>query len=443
MACATDATFEPVTSAPPGRSGRWAVLVVVAATLAALWPVCRNGFVQLDDHLVLARSPLFNPPTTASLRAWWGGPTYERYYTPLSHTLWGAVALVARGPPDPDTGFTLRPGLFHALNLLLHVGSAVVVLKLLRRLVGRPWPAAAGAVLFAVHPLQVEAVAWVAAMNVVLCGFLSLVAIWKYVEWAAGDGAGGRPWGRYALATLAFALALLAKPSAVMVPAVAAVLDAVALRRPWRRVALGLTPWFALSAGWAVFTQRVQPHRFAPADPLWWRPLVAADGLAFYLYKLLFPAWLGVYYGRTPRYVLEKHDWAYYTWLVVVGVGLALHRLRPGRVVAAGALAFVLPLVPVLGLVPFDYQQFSTVADRYVYVSMLGPALSAAWLLARPWCGAPTRRRAVAAGAAAVLAALGAWSFVQTFHWHDTAALMDQAYRVHPAARPPERPARD
>src|SRR3954469_3675352 len=209
MTSSTAAPIDPPPPVPPGRADRLAVLVVVAATLAALWPVCRNVFVHLDDYQVLAGSRLFNPPTAASLRAWWSGPTYENYYTPLSHTLWGAVALVARGPPDPATGFTLRPGPFHALNLALHVGWAVVVLQILRRVVGRPWPAAAGAVLFAVHPLQVEAVAWVAAMNVVLCGFLSLVAVWQYLRWAEASAAGSRRrWGHYALATLAFALAL-------------------------------------------------------------------------------------------------------------------------------------------------------------------------------------------------------------------------------------------
>jgi hypothetical protein len=199
---------------------------------------------------------------------------------------------------------------------------------------------------------------------------------------------------------------------------------------------VGLLPWFALSVGWAAVTRLVQPHRFAPDYPLWWRPLVAADALAFYLYKLACPVWLAVYYGRTPRYILERHDWGYYTWLVTVGVGSVLYRLRPGRVVTAGALAFVLPLVPVLGFVPFDGLFLSTVADRYVYVSMLGPALCAAWLLDRPWCRDAARRPTVVAGTVVVLAALAAWTHLQTFHWRSTTALMDQAYHVHPEARP-------
>lgn len=411
------------------------MLLVVFATLLTFWPVCRNGFVELDDHHALALEPLFNPPTWHSLRTWWSRPTYERYHAPLTHTLWGAVALVARGARDPVTGYTLRPGPFHALSLALHVVSAIAVFEILELLVARPWPAAAGALLFALHPVQVESVAWIATTNTVLSGAMSLLALWLYLRAQSPGDSPAHAAGRricYVSATLLFLLALFSKPIAVVVPALAATLDLLVLRRPPRRVAISLAAWFLLAFLWLLHTHHVgRPAPVMVAQPWWFAPLVAADAIAFYLYKLVCPIWLSIYYGRSPEYI-ERHDWAYYTWLVPIGLALALHRLRPPRIIWAGVLLFLIALLPVLGFIPFDFQAYSTVADRYLYLPMLGPALCAAWLLARPWASAPARSTKITLAVSAVLLLLGAWSAVQITHWRDTDALFRQAYRVHP-----------
>src|SRR5207302_3590518 len=122
-----------------------------------------------------------------------------------------------------------------------------------------------------------------------------------------------------------FILALLSKPTAMVVPLIAGVLDAIVCGRPLRRVVSWLWPWLLLSAACAAVTKALQPGtEIAVTVALWQRPFVAADALAFYLYKLLDPVWLGMDYGRRPVVVLEQHHWAYVTWLAPAAAALAL-----------------------------------------------------------------------------------------------------------------------
>jgi tetratricopeptide (TPR) repeat protein len=169
--------------------------------------------------------------------------------------------------------------------------------------------------------------------------------------------------------------------------------------------------------------QPIVQVEFIPS--LWARLLIAADALAFYLYKLILPIGLSVDYGRTPAVVLER-GWAYYTWLVPVGLAALLWAWRNrARYFITAAAVFVAGLLPVLGLIPFGFQQISTVADRYVYLSMLGPALALAWALSK-WTSKVTM-----AVVCIVLAALASLSAVQARHWHDDATLSQHALELN------------
>jgi len=149
--------------------------------------------------------------------------------------------------------------------------------------------------------------------------------------------------------------------------------------------------------------------------------------VSFYLYKLIAPIWLGLDYGRTPEVMLAQPWLLCFTALVPVGLAVWLWHKRarvPWLVAAAGV--FVAGLLPNLGLVPFAYQAFSTVADRYVYLAMLGPALALAWGLVQ------ARQRWLVIGCAVVLGILGIRSAWQTSYWHDTGSLFEHELTVHP-----------
>ncbi len=148
--------------------------------------------------------------------------------------------------------------------------------------------------------------------------------------------------------------------------------------------------------------------------------------MTFYLYKLGLPLWLGPDYGRSPAVLLSQ----WWVWLTGLGPwGLAVwlwyQRTRmPWLVATAGVL--VAGLLPVLGLVPFAFQAYSTVADRYMYIAMLGPALALAWGLTR------VNRRWVAVSCVVILGVLGLRCAWQAHYWRDSVALFEHALTVNP-----------
>src|SRR5262249_45669831 len=157
---------------------------------------------------------------------------------------------------------------------------------------------------------------------------------------------------------------------------------------------------------------RVQPATKLTSGVSWFvRPLVAADAVAFYLYKLLVPMSYTVDYGRTPRFVVESRAvcWTWIAMFLLAVLAWRAWRVRP--VLAAGIVCFVAALVPVLGLIQFDFQEYSTVGDHYVYTAMLGAALVMADLLPR------LRWTTATVVAAVVLVPLAARSIAQTRHW--------------------------
>jgi len=413
----------------------WLVLVCLAAA-AALWPVCLCGFTSWDDYDTVARNPHLNPPTWAGLAGHWRHPSMD-IYVPLTYTAWAVVAWVS-GALHPDG--RLDPHLFHAVNLLAHLGSAAVVFALIDRLLRNRPAAAVGALVFALHPLQVEAVAWVSGLKDVLCGFLSLVAVWQYVAWAEASGH-RRARSHFIAAAVALVLAMLAKPSALAVPLAAGVLDWCVIGRPLRRVAAATALLLLLIIPLAVVAKVAQPaaDRVEPIRAAL-RPLVAADALAFYLFKLAWPLRLGIDYGRTPASVVSSGR-VYWTWVAPAAVAAAvayLGRRRPhareAAVAAAAAVFFAAALLPVLGLVPFDFQAYSTVADHYVYFAVAGFAMVAAAAFVR----ASRRLGGVTAAVlcAAVLLFWGLLTCVQTWTWRDSRTLFEHALEVNPRSWP-------
>lgn len=422
---------------------RWPVVLLVCAVILTFVPVCAHEFSGWDDPLNVTANPHLQGQTLAGLWAFWHH-AYASLYIPLTYTVWWALAKVARVDTPDVADVTLNPYVFHTANLLLHVGSAWVAYRLLRLLTGRRWAACAGAMLFALHPLQVEPVAWVTGLKDVLCGFLSLVALWQYVLFARPDPLelendsqpdAGRPASKrdrrlhYLVATVAFAAALLAKPAAVTVPLMAAGIDLWLLRRPWRRVILSLVPWVVLSAGCTVLSIRVQATSTVYAGSLPMRPLIAGHTLAFYVWKLLFPVGLATIYPQSVPHLLASRS-IWFAWLVPLALAaLAWAYRRRAPWVGVAVVIFVAAVLPVLGLVPFAYEERSTVADRYMYLGLLGPALAAAFVLARVG-----RRRAVAVACGGVLATLAALSFRQTGYWHDTQAIFHRVLAVYPSS---------
>ncbi len=350
-----------------------------------------------------------------------------------------AEAWLGQLTPSESGKLLFSPAVFHAGSLLLHLACVVLVYRLLLMMTEYSAlstqysvpsvanrPACLGALLFALHPLQVESVAWVSEQRGLLSALFSLLCLMAWLKFGAGvPGAATKGIGYYFLASAACLMALLAKPSAVSLPLMAIVLDVFLLRRAWRVSVLALLPWAAMVAMIVFITRQEQSHlHLTFVAPLWARPLVAGDALQFYLNKLVWPRSLGILYQRSPEHAMAQ-VWFYWTWLVpAVVVALIAWSRHRAAFVAVGW--FVAVLLPVLGLIPFAHQAYSTVADRYMYLAMAAPAYGlACWVAA----GASRWKLAVCG---AILLLCGVLSFQQAGHWRDSVTLYMQALRVNP-----------
>jgi len=405
----------------------WSVAILTLAIVAIYAQTLGHRFTMWDDPINVAENPHLNPATWESVAHFWREP-YANLYVPLTYTFWSAEAMLAETPATDVIPRHLTPWIFHAGNLLLHILSVLGVWSILRLVVRTELPALFGALLYAVHPLLVESVAWVTETKGLLAGAIGWFAVWQHLlAIEQQHRAGSRALVRHAVAAVAFGLALLAKPSAVSLPAMAIVLDVVILQITLRRSLVVLSPWFVLAAASVVTTWWQQSgeslHFIVP--PLWQRPLIAGDSLAFYLWKTVWPFGLGIDHGRSPDAIFDSGE-AYAAWLVPVVLAVAIYWTRERRAWWGAFAIFLVGILPVSGLIPFSFQDISTVADRYVYLAMFGPALAAAWFLT-------SHRQAAWYGAFALLtlgwAITSAW---QTARWRDDGSLFEHAIDVNP-----------
>lgn len=395
-------------------------LLMVLVVVAVFFPVCSFDFLLFDDRLHVLENPFVRDFSLDSLLRFWRLP-YEGLYIPLTYTVWGMLGKIA------GAGATFDPAPFHIANLLLHAATATVLFSLLRLLVEDDWAAAGGALLFALHPLVVESVAWISEFKGLLSGFFSVLALRQYLLYGVSTGKTDHwsSYRNYLLATLFFAAAVLAKPSALVLPLLAALLGYLSQSRSGTDLFHELAPWLVLALPVAIITKYAQPESQLPFVPdLWERLLVAGHAMGFYFLKLIWPFNMAPDYGQIPSVVLAGEA-LYLTgllpWFLLCAA--LVKKARPWLVVVA--IPFC-SLLPVLGFVSFTFQGTSTVADRYGYLGLIGPALGVTMLLAGH------RGRAVRLGMVAILLGLAVVSSVHLRHWRNTPTLKRHILKVNP-----------
>lgn len=410
-----------------GAGPTWAVaLAVVLVVLLVYGVVLRGEFSRYDDRFNVTENPRLAQLTAVNLRRIWSEP-YGGLYVPATYTWFAAESWISRHLPGRGAAEPFDSRVFHGGNLLLHAICTVWVLALLRQQGYSVAGAAFGALVFGLHPLQAESVAWVTESKGLLAGALGLAGVWLWRRGAGDDTSGG---GRAAIRGLAasglFGLALLAKPSAVVLPVVALVLGAGGGRRVTRAMLVWLVGWLLLAGLAAWGAKQEQPD--APVAPvsltLSERLLVAADATGWYVTKFAAPGRLAPDYGRTPARVLEA-KWREGLWLWPVVIALALV-WRPLRWLGGPAGVSLTALAPTLGLVSFAHQEISTVADRYAYLALLGPAWGVACLLTA------RRGRGWLWGVVALTAVWGGLAHWQARAWRDDRSLFAHTLAVNP-----------
>jgi tetratricopeptide (TPR) repeat protein len=400
------------------RRRRLYVAALVIASLLAMGAVVLCNFTSWDDVDNCYRPELLSP-TLSSLVTLCRTP-FMHTYMPFTQLLWWLAAQVSK---TINPSALLLPGVFHAVNLIAHLLTVLVVFAALRLLVGEDRPAFIGALAFAVHPVQVEAVAWISALNAVLGGLFTVITIWQYVLFARAERASRRNL-HFTLAMIAFVLGVLSKATVVATPAILLAIDWTLLRRRWRQIGHSLAPFFVLAIACTIWTAHAQSAAAVQTVVSWrWRPLVALDAISFYLYKLLVPLWLAIDYGRTPQFVVQRPG-LFLFGLVPIALAIVLFRMRRrAPLLVAGGAIFLLGLLPVLGFISFDFQQKSTVSDRYLYLPMFGVAVAIAWIVQR------FRQVTVLYLVAGIWIVL---SMLQVQTWRDSIVLYQQQISVRP-----------
>ncbi len=425
---------ETAASADYPRLYAAALLVIF---LVVVWRgVGRHQFVY-DDLALVVQNEYLVPLTWSNVAHFWDWRTpYANMYTPVTFSVLAIEAHLALKPIDGDEA-QLQAGVFHYGNLAVHIACTLVIFMVLCDLAGRTLPAFVGTMLFGLHPVQAEAVNWIIELKGLLAGLFVALTIWCYWRFARSahaepNGVGAQPqpapmralW--YIAATGVALLAMLSKPSGVAVIAIVFVLDFGLLRRSPLATIVPLMPWVAAGVAIALVTQSEQPtSAIRSIVPLWQRPLVAGDAVAFYIRKLLVPWPLCVDYGLRPTVVMARWS-ALIMWILPALVAAVLAMLPNRRRWLTAYGVFVAGLLPMLGFVPFGFQNVSTVADRYMYLAMLGPAMAVAWLLVGR---ENTRALAVAA---LVLIVCGVMSSLQSRYWASQSTLFQHAIDVNP-----------
>jgi len=396
------------------RLGWGALVFALAALLYA--PTLDHDFLNYDDDVYITDNPDQLQGLTPEGVRWAFTSFHGANWFPLTRLSW-ALDISLFGP---------EPAAFHRTNLLLHAATSLLLFLALARLTGRSGPSAFVAAVFAVHPLHVESVAWAAARKDTLSGLFFALALHLHGRGGReGPGRGARL-GIFAC----LALGLMAKPTAAALPAVLLLLDYWPLGRLGRGRLVGPLrekwPLFALVAGFAAVGLAAQRAGGAWVSleqmPLGVRVANALVACATYLGKLLWPSGLAVFYPH-PGDALGAGSVVGAVLVLVAASALSL--VRPYATV--GWLWYLVALSPAIGLLQVGSQ---AMADRYMYLPLVGPTLALAWGACELADRSRRARRALAAAAAAAVAALALATQAQLRHWRDSEALFRHALEV-------------
>jgi protein O-mannosyl-transferase len=422
-------------------------LLLVVVTLALYNPVSHNGFVNFDDD----RYVTDNPQVRAGLR--WSTVTWA--FTSLDQANWHPLTWLSHAL-DCQL-FRLNPLGHHYTSLLLHAINALLLFLILQWFTGYTARSLMVAALFAVHPLNVESVAWVAERKNVLCMFFFLLALAAYGWYVRRPGIL-----RYIAVALLFACGLMSKPMVITLPLVLLLLDYWPLGRlVWGRapspvqaerssaaaghhsnsgfaevanansvskLCLEKIPLLVLSAGSAVITMMAQRAGGAVLTSAAHAPLLRLQNVivcyALYIKKAVWPSHLAALYPY-PHALPAWEVAAAALFLLAVTCAVLIY--RENRYLVVGWFWYLGTMVPMIGLVQVGNQ---AMADRYAYLPMIGLFVMIVWAVAE-WDGARhASTKLLAAAGLTILLALSAVTHIQLSYWHDDFTLWAHALAV-------------
>jgi len=425
----------------PFQFDKWtilAVIVLATMTLAVFWPVVSFQFINVDDGVYVLNNTHVKEGLSRNNVGW--------ALTSLEAANWHPLTWLSH-MLDVQL-FGLDPGKHHATSLLIHTLNVIVLFLLLRSMTGSLWPSVVVAALFAVHPLALESVAWIAERKNVLSTLFLLLTLWAYVWYTRKPGTL-----RYLLVVVLFLLGSMSKAMLVTLPLALLLLDY------WPLARLGFSPVSApsgqahatenvsapkpvtvffgrsleklplllIAAGTAVLTVKAQvldreikivsfPSRLANA--------ILSYGV--YLKQAVWPAKLAIFYPfRNVAMFSTPVLLSLFSICLITALAIGQVRKRP--YLAVGWFWYLGTLVPVIGLVHIGDIAH---ADRYTYVPLLGIFIAIVWSAAEIWARFPALRSSLAASAAFCVIALAITTSRDISYWHDGVSISEHSIAV-------------
>ncbi len=411
--------------------------VLILGTLLVFWQVRNFGFINYDDTDYVYENPHVLNGLTGDGVIWAFTTSRTGYWHPLT---WLSLMLDCQL-------FGANPGRIHLTNLLLHLANTLLLFAVLRKITGTLWRSAFVAAAFAIHPMHVESVAWIAERKDVLSTLFLLLTLAAYVSYVKRPGIV-----RYMLTLLLFALGLLAKPMLVTLPILLLLLDYWPLNRMSilnRQSAIDnrqsstlnskfsilnsvieKIPFITLSVVSSVITflAQLKYSAVAPINELALKARIANVSLSYARYtgKLFWPQNLAAFY---PFDVNRFSFWQVGMCVLLLLV-ISIFVIRFGRnqkYLPVGWFWFVVTLVPVIGLVQVGLQAY---ADRYTYISYIGLFIMIAWGLPALLSKWPQRKIVLCISMVIALTALGICAHRQVSFWNNDFTLFSHALDV-------------
>jgi len=460
---------QPDGYAPPPPMDRRRITLALSLGLAVLITAlyvqtAGHKFTVCDDNVYIYEKPQIISGLTWKNVKWAFSDAHEGNWHPLtwiSHMF--DFQTFGKWQPENERYVDSWPGGHHLVSMAIHCVNAVLLFLALRLMTGTLWPSFVVAVLFGIHPLRVESVAWAAERKDVLCGLFWMASMLTYAWYARrrpitqslhpSEVAGTL--GIYALVTLFFALGLMSKSMIVTLPCVFILLDIWPLGR-WKKALWPLgrkdagpanmtamfwllaekLPWFAMVFGDSYITVYGQHKGVALNSleglPMSARLLNAVVSCGEYLRQTVWPTGLAPFYAHPA---MVPNSWTkdfyvsfgIYTTLLVVITGAAVWFFRKRPFLAIGWFWYLGTLMPVIGILQVGTQAR---ADRYTYLPMIGVYLMIAWLLKEVADRWPQTRVALTAASVVVLVALSVATFRQVSYWVDSYQLFEHAVQV-------------
>ena len=389
----------------------WIYALLAAGIFASYGAVLRFGFVNYDDPVYVANNPYVRDGVTWSGVVWAFTHSFAGNWHPLT---WISHMLDCQF-------FGLDAGAHHFTNLALHTAATLLLFAVLRRVTGARWRSAFVAAVFALHPLHVESVAWIAERKDVLSAFFWMLTLWSYARYVARPSPALYGW-----TLAAFACGLMAKPMTITLPVGLLLLDWWPLARGWKiREKL---PFVALSLAVSVVTYLAQTADKAVVSfsriPLAMRVENALVQYAVYIGKMFWPSRLAVFYPYPKGAMALPAVLAGLALAAITAAAFWARRQRP--YLAVGWLWYLVTLAPVIGLIQAGQQAR---ADRYMYIPMIGLSIMLAWGGSELLRGRPQMAAVLAVPACAACAVV---SLLQVGYWEDGVKLFQRAVDVTP-----------